>query len=267
VRIAQVTGLVVSLMVVGLSLQEPMVSIQEQNFVPSTNLALKQQEKSALKKDNITYIDIREEKQPDGSRIETLVHFFHASKFDGIKMTDVIVVDRSQGKVNRIIQAKSGRISNDKKSWDFSNGKIYEIDSKHNQFTNNRFKNLKVNLGKTPLEIAALDQPQKNSTLKKDNVTYLDVLENTGNQTQHLVRFFYIRKFDDPDMTDVMIIDFSQSEVVRVIEAMSGRSESNIGKKKLYFENATVYDIDYKSRNSTRIQSEHLQMDLGSQAK
>jgi hypothetical protein len=256
-------SLIVSSIIVGLLLRESGVSVQEQGSFLSTNLALKQQQKSAFKKDNITYTNIREEKQPDGSQVKNLVRFFHASKFDGVKMTDVLVVDRYQGKVNRIIQAKSGKLSNDKKNWDFFNGKIYKIDSKHEQYNNNRFKNLKVDLGKTPLEMAALDQPEKDSTPKKDNVTYLDIVKDIGNRTQNLVRFFYIRKFDVSEMTDVMIIDFPQGEVIKVIEATSGRSGSNTGRKTWDFENGMIYDIDYKSKFFTRSKIEHFQVNLG----
>lgn len=257
-KIVQATGLIMSLTATGLLLQKSVIAAEKQDVVFSTNLLL-EQKKSAFKKENITYIDIGDEKQPDGSQIKNLVRFFHASKFDGVKMTDVLVVDRFQNKIQRIIKAKSGKLSADKKSWDFSNGKVYVIDP----ITYKQFKHLKVALAKTPLEIATLDQHQEVPQSKQENFTYSDTIEKyqtDGSKVKYLSRFFYAHKFDGQQMTDPMIVDFTQNGVDRLIEASSGRLD--IGEKTWNFFDGTVYEIDPKSKNSTKSQFKHLQMQL-----
>jgi lipopolysaccharide export system permease protein len=175
-----VPALVLSLMVTGLTfvLQEAVVPAAKLEAAATMDRALKQ-EKPAFKKDNITYSDITKEKQKDGTEIQNLVRFFYARQFDGQEMKDVMVIDRSQSEVSRVIDAKSGKLDIGKKTWDFSNGTVYEIDPKSKNSTKSQFEHLKVSLGKTPLDIAAPDrQPdQMNIT---ESINYLEVLRSKG---------------------------------------------------------------------------------------
>lgn len=226
------------------------------------------QDKKTFRKDNIAYFDISEEKQFDGTQIKSLVRFIHASHFDGIKMTNLIVVDRSKGKINRIIFAKSAKLSSDKKGWDFSNGKIYtiyttDVNSKKSNSTN--FKYLKVILNKTPLDVATSDQVHSNSTLKKDNVaynvTYFDTKIN-----QDLLMFFYAHKFDNQQMEtkDVIIVYFNKNKFKRLIEAKNGKRKVNYYKKKLWdFTEVQMYDYDFESNGLMTSTAEKLQIDFG----
>jgi lipopolysaccharide export system permease protein len=173
-----VPALVLSLMVTLLTfvLQESIVPAAKLEAATTMQKALKQ-EKPSFQKDNIIYPDFAEEKQPDGSKIRNLVRLFYARQFNGQEMTDVMVVDRSQGEVSRVIDAKSGKLDIGKKTWDFYNGTIYEIDPKSRTSSKKviQFDHIEVNLGKTPLEIGALErQPdQMNIT---ESIAYLDVL-------------------------------------------------------------------------------------------
>jgi lipopolysaccharide export system permease protein len=171
-----VPALVLSLMVTMLTfvLQESIVPAAKLEAASTMQQALKQ-EKPSFQKDNIIYPDFAEEKQPDGSKVRNLVRLFYARQFNGQEMTDVMVIDRSQSEVSRVIDAKSGKLDIGKKTWDFSNGTVYEIDPKSKNSTKSQFDHLQVNLGKTPLEIGALErQPdQMNIT---ESIAYLDVL-------------------------------------------------------------------------------------------
>jgi hypothetical protein len=109
-KIPQITRLVTSLAIAGLtlSLQELVVSSTERDAVATMERSPKPEK--LLQKDNITYYNIVEETQPNGTKIKNLVWFFYAHQFDGQNMTDAIAIDRSQNRVSRIIRAKSATL-------------------------------------------------------------------------------------------------------------------------------------------------------------
>jgi lipopolysaccharide export system permease protein len=175
-----VPALVLSLMVTGLTfvLQESIVPAAKLEAATTMERALKQG-KPSFQKDNIIYPEFAEEKQPDGSKVRNLVRLFYARKFNGQEMTDLIVIDRSQSEISKVVNAKSGKLDIGKKTWDLSNATVYEIDPKSKTTTKAQLESSSLNMGKTPLEIAALErQPdQMNVT---ESISYLEVLKAKG---------------------------------------------------------------------------------------
>jgi lipopolysaccharide export system permease protein len=171
-----VPALVLSLMVTGLTfvLQEALVPAAKVEATATLDQALKQ-EKPSFQKDNIIYPEYAEEKLPDGTKSRNLVRLFYAKQFNGREMTDVMVIDRSRGAISQVINAKSGKLNLGKKSWEFLDGTVYVIDPSSENSTKSRFQNLKADLGKTPLELAAPERKPEEMNVM-ESIAYLDVL-------------------------------------------------------------------------------------------
>jgi lipopolysaccharide export LptBFGC system permease protein LptF len=259
-KISQITRLVTRLAIAGLvlSLQGLVVSSTERAAIATPR------SEKILKKDDIAYYNIVEETQPNSHKIKTLVRFFYARQFDGRNMTDAIAIERSNNRVSRIIRAKSATIVRGKKSWDLYNGTVYEIDPKsQNLRTTKQFKRLQVSPGLTPLNLAVPDRSLENSESTQDNITSAQITEAVqpnGTKVKRLERFFYTHKFDGQKMTDIMTIDFSQSEVINVNDARSGKWDAS--KKSWDLSNGTTYTIDLKSQSLMQIKFDRFQLQL-----
>jgi lipopolysaccharide export system permease protein len=171
-----VPALVLSCMVTMLTfaLQESIIPATKLEATETMQKALKQQ-KPSFQKDNIIYPEFAEEKQPDGGKVRNLVRLFYARQFNGQEMVDLMVIDRSQSEISRIIDAKSGKLDIGNKTWDLAGGTIYEIDPKSKNSTKSQFEHLKVNLGKTPLEMASPEKQPDQMNITQ-SIEYLDVL-------------------------------------------------------------------------------------------
>jgi lipopolysaccharide export system permease protein len=169
-------AIVLSLMITGVTflLQESITPAAKVEAALTMEKALKQ-DKPAFQKDNIVYPEFAEEKQKDGTTTRNLVRIFYARQFNGQEMTDVMVIDRSVNEINRIINAKSGKLDLGQKTWDFSDGTVYTIDPQTAKSTKGLFGHMKVNLGKTPLEIGALERKPDEMNIT-ESIAYLDVL-------------------------------------------------------------------------------------------
>jgi lipopolysaccharide export LptBFGC system permease protein LptF len=261
-KTSQIACLVASLAIAGLTLllQELVVSSTERDAVATMERSPKPEK--TLKKDNITYYDIVEETQPNGTKIKNLTRFFYAHQFDGQNMSDALAIDRSQNRVSRIIRAKSATLGSGKKNWDFYNGTVYEIDPKSQEpKTIKQFKRLRVSPGQTPLTLAVPDRLPEKSASKQDNIIYAQIAEETqpnGLKVKNLERFFYTRKFDGQKMTDVMTIDLSQRAVINVTDARSGKWD--VSKKNWDLSNGTTYTIDLKSKSLMKTKFDRFQI-------
>jgi lipopolysaccharide export system permease protein len=171
-----VPALVLSLMVTGMTflLQEALVPAAKVEAAATLDQALKQ-EKPSFKKEDIIYPEFAEEKLPDGTKSRNLVRIFYAKQFNGREMFDVMVVDRSRGNISQVINAKSGKLDLGKKLWEFLDGTVYVIDPSSENSTKSRFRSLKADLGKTPLEVAAPERKAEEMNVM-ESIAYLDVL-------------------------------------------------------------------------------------------
>jgi lipopolysaccharide export system permease protein len=165
-------AVVLSLMVTGVTfmLQESITPAAKVEAALTMERALKQ-DKPSFKKDNIIFPEFAEETQKDGSKSQGLVRIFYARQFDGQEMTDVLVIDRSINQVNRIINAKSGKLSLGEKTWELTDAMVYEPTTGKRGFSGR----MMVNLGRTPLEIGALERKPDEMNIT-ESIAYLDVL-------------------------------------------------------------------------------------------
>jgi lipopolysaccharide export system permease protein len=118
----------------------------------------------------------------------------------------------------------------------------------------------KVEAASTLSQALKQDKP----AFKQENIIYPDYADEVGadgKKTRNLVRLFYARQFNGKEMSDVMVIDRSRSDVSQIINAKSG--QMNLGEKTWDFSNGTIYVVDPQSANSTKSQFEHLNVYLG----
>ena len=118
----------------------------------------------------------------------------------------------------------------------------------------------KVEAANTLSQALKQDKP----AFKQENIIYPDYADEVGadgKKTRNLVRLFYARQFNGKEMTDVMVVDRSRSDVSQIINAKSG--QMNLGEKTWDFSNGTIYVVDPQSANSTKSQFEHLNVYLG----
>jgi lipopolysaccharide export LptBFGC system permease protein LptF len=242
-----------------LSLQVLVVPSSERDAIATMERS--QQPERSQPKDNITYYDIAEEMQPNGTKIKNLVRFFCARQFDGRTMTDAIAIDRSYNRVSRVIRAKSATLGSGKQTWDFYNGTVYEIDPKSQEpKTIKQFKRLRVSPSQNRLTLAVPNLMPEKLASKQDNITYAQTAKATpsnGDRNHNLERFFYARKFDGRTMTDIMTIDLSQPQVINITDAKSGKWDIN--KKSWNLANGTTYTIDLKSQSLIKTKFDRFQ--------
>jgi lipopolysaccharide export system permease protein len=165
-------AVVLSLMITGVTflLQESITPAAKVEAALTMEKALKQ-DKPSFQKDNIIFPEFAEETQKDGTKSRNLVRVFYARQFNGQEMTDVMVIDRSINQINRIINAKSGKLDLSQKTWEFTDAMVYEPITGKRGFSGR----MMVNLGRTPLEIGALERKPDEMNIT-ESIAYLDVL-------------------------------------------------------------------------------------------
>jgi lipopolysaccharide export system permease protein len=105
---------------------------------------------------------------------------------------------------------------------------------------------------------------QDKPTFKTENIIYPNYAPEMGadgKKTQNLVRLIYARKFDGKEMTDVMVVERSRSEITLIINAKSGQLD--FGQKTLNLANGTVYKVDPQFSNATNGSFGDLNFNLG----
>lgn len=144
-KIPRIDRLVMSLAAASLTLLvvwELVVPSKERGAIATIERS--QQPEKPQPKDNITYYDIAEEIQPNGTKNKNLVRFLSARQFDGRNMTDIMTIDLSQCQIINVTDARSGKWDVNKKSWDLANGTTYAIDLKSKNLMQTKFDRLQL---------------------------------------------------------------------------------------------------------------------------
>ena len=157
------------------------------NFVaPAANYQATITLEKALERARPTFresnILIPEEKRirlPDGRKIEVLNRLFYAQEFDGEKMKQITVLDRSQEDVEQIITAESANWNTAENTWDFFNGTIYLITPDGSYRNIVRFEHQQIAFPKTPIDVASQNRTESEMSLLQAK-EYLKVLEIGG---------------------------------------------------------------------------------------
>jgi lipopolysaccharide export system permease protein len=132
-------------------------------IVPRANLAASNALERALGKaiasekgDNILYSRFGRIKLEEGESTRTLTHIFYARKFLKGEMNDVTLIDFSRIGQRQMLMAKQGHWNEDKAMWEFSGGRIVNIEENSGTTTSAEFDRYFYPLSRDPLEVAKL---------------------------------------------------------------------------------------------------------------
>ncbi len=138
---------------------------------------------SAFKERNILYPEYEKIKQPDGKKSTVLSRLFYAEEFDGDRMKDITILDRSQARVNQIINARSGTWNIVDNTWDFYDGNIYILGEDGSYQNIIRFEHQQLALPRAPLDLTKKGQDSNEMNLFQA-FEYLKVLKLAGKESK-----------------------------------------------------------------------------------
>ena len=152
------------------------------NYQASTTLqkALKNPKKS-FKNRNILYPEYDKIKLPSGEKITSLSRLFYAEEFDGEKMLDITILDRSQGNVSQIITANYATWNIAKNIWDFYEGTIYLLGADGSYQNLVRFQHQQLALPRAPLDLTKRSRDYQEMNLLQAQ-EYLKIAKLSGKE-------------------------------------------------------------------------------------
>lgn len=142
--------------------------------------ALKRERPSFIE-DNIIYPEYKTIKQANGREETILTRLFYAEKFNGQKMEELTILDRSQPDVNQIVTSKSAAWNSDKNNWDFFNGTMYILAPDGSYRNIVHFEHQTLDLPRTPIDVAQRYQNPAEMSLAEAR-KYLQVVKLTQNE-------------------------------------------------------------------------------------
>lgn len=132
-------------------------------IVPQSNLAATNTLEVALGKalttekgNNVLYSRFGRIKELEGESIKQLTHLFYARKYLQGRMEDVTVIDFSRAGQRQMLMAQSGRWNDGKGMWEFSNGRIVNLDESSGSTTSARFDRYFYPLSSNPVDLAKI---------------------------------------------------------------------------------------------------------------
>jgi len=163
-------------------------------LVPRSNLVASQTLERALGKavtnqsgDNILYSRFGRVKQEDnGDSIRQLTQLFYARKFRNGSMQDVTLLDFSRVGQRQMLMAEKGHWNEAQAMWEFSNGRIVNIDEKTGSTTSARFDRYLYPLTQDPVEVAKL--PTDISTMTVGQALRAERLQTEANNLKEARR-------------------------------------------------------------------------------
>jgi lipopolysaccharide export system permease protein len=174
--------IVLSLLVTALTFgfNEAIVPAAKYQASVTLESALKQ-EKPAFQERNIRFEQMRDVKQPDGSKAQILERLFYARAFDGQQMKDLTVLDFSQEGLNQIITSNSAVWNGKNNTWDFFDGTIYIVAPNGSYRNILKFDQQQIQLPRTPLDLASRrpDSAEMNIEEVQD---YLKLVQQSGDE-------------------------------------------------------------------------------------
>ncbi len=150
------------------------------NYQASTTLrqALNRSKK-AFNDRNILYPQYTKEKLPNGEKVTSLSRIFYAEEFDGEKMLNVTILDRSQGAVSQIITANHATWNIEENIWDFYNGTVYLLGADGSYQNLVRFQHQQLALPHAPLDLTKRSRDYKEMNLFQAR-EYLEIAKLSG---------------------------------------------------------------------------------------
>jgi lipopolysaccharide export system permease protein len=143
------------------------------------NTALEKNSSVLFKERNILYPEYTRIELPNGNKVTTLSRLFYAEEFDGDRMKDITILDRSQASVSQIITARSGTWNILENTWDFYNGNIYILGEDGSYQNIIRFQHQQLALPRAPLDLTTKGQDYNEMNLFQA-LDYLEVVKLSG---------------------------------------------------------------------------------------
>ena len=142
--------------------------------------ALEKKSSKLFKERNILYPEYVDIELPNGDKETTLSRLFYAEEFNGDRMKDITILDRSQASISQIITARSGNWNILENTWDFYNGNIYILGEDGSYQNIIRFKHKQLALPRAPLDLTTKRQDYNEMNLFQA-LDYLEVVKLGGN--------------------------------------------------------------------------------------
>jgi lipopolysaccharide export system permease protein len=163
-------------------------------IVPRANLVATQTLERALGKavtnqsgDNILYSRFGRVKDEDnGDSVRQLTQLFYARKFRNGLMQDVTLIDFSRIGQRQMLMAEKGHWNEAQAMWEFSNGRIINVDEKTGSTTSARFDRYLYPLSQDPVEVAKL--PTDISTMTVGQALRAERLQTEANNLKEARR-------------------------------------------------------------------------------
>ena len=163
-------------------------------IVPRANLVGTQTLERALGKavtnqsgDNILYSRFgRVKEEENGDFIRQLTQLFYARKFRNGSMQDVTLIDYSRMGQRQMLMAEKGHWNEAEAMWEFSNGRIINVDEKTGSTTSARFDRYLYPLTQDPVEVAKL--PTDISTMTVGQALRAERLQTEANNLKEALR-------------------------------------------------------------------------------
>lgn len=143
--------------------------------------ALEKKSTSLFRERNILYPEYARVRLPNGEKVTNLSRLFYAEEFDGDRMKDITILDRSQESVSQIITARSGTWNIIENTWDFYDGNIYILGEDGSYQNIIRFQHQQLALPRAPLDLTTKRQDYNEMNLVQA-LEYLRIAKLGGKQ-------------------------------------------------------------------------------------
>ncbi|ARV62525.1 permease [Nostocales cyanobacterium HT-58-2] len=150
------TAVMLSLVVTGMTFvfNEHLAPASKYQASQILDKALKSDQPTIVKQQNIFYPEYQKVKQEDGVKKKILTRLFYADEFDGKQMKGLTIIDRSTEGLSQIIVSESGEWNPSQNVWDFYNGTIYLVAPDRSYRNILRFEHQQLKLPRTAFDLA-----------------------------------------------------------------------------------------------------------------
>jgi lipopolysaccharide export system permease protein len=174
-------------------------------IVPRANLEARNSLERALGKaiateqsDNALYSRFSDAKLPNGDSVKVLSHIFFARKFIKGVMFDVTLLDFTRDGYRQMLTALIGKWSEDKGMWEFTNGRITNIDIATGTTTSASFDRYLYPFTRDPIEVAQLPTDASTMTVGQALTAERLLLEANNTKEARRLRVRIQEKFAFP---------------------------------------------------------------------
>lgn len=132
---------------------------------------------------NIFYPEYGDVTDEQGNTRNVLTRLFYAERFDGERMYNLTVVDRTQGNVSQIVTADAAQWNPNINKWDFFDGIIYLLAGDGSFRNILRFQEEQLQLPRTPLDLAERIRDNTEMTIAQAR-EHLEILRLSQDEQQ-----------------------------------------------------------------------------------